>query len=388
MKFINLVFICFILLFLSACSGNSKPSHIIKIGQVTLKTTEAVVIAQKSFVGYMPGADLKNDEVYVRDLMPQNNQYVIRIIDAGRLIEKKVIHLPKGNIDSPSHFSEPGFMQSLNGLSLFVDGYNKIVAFDSRFKRLFSTISNHPRVFVDFFKRQDDMFYIIGIKNSLKKEVRHTIKIFELKSKGRPEFVSELHRYSQEAEYSKNGRKFYHVGYFWPSTWGFEKDGFIFYSNSSNANYHRYDLSTGKTDAFELSYLNLKEYSIDDAEEISRYKDTGWAKKMRRKVVYIPSTSGVYHFGLFDVGIGKIGIVGAMDTNKMQFRLDILDSKTGEYSNSILLPFGEGFLRRISTEYLGYLNSYIDLENGIYAWSDLDDETLDNTVRVTRFKVE
>jgi hypothetical protein len=197
-----------------------------------------------------------------------------------------------------------------------------------------------------------------------------------------------LHECRHEAAYARNGKKYYHVGYFWTSSWGFEKEGNIFYANGGENKYYRYNTDSKEKTVFELPFLRAKKYSTGDAEKMSQYKDTGWAKKMRRKVVYIPGPDSIFHFGLYDVGKNKIGVAAEIDTDAMTFRLDVLDQEKGSYKGSIRLPFGDSFILRNSTEDVGLYHSYFNLDSGIYIWCDLEGEDLDNTVKITKFKLK
>jgi hypothetical protein len=228
---------------------------------------------------------------------------------------------------------------------------------------------------------------LIGKTTYLEKEIRYDIESFRLPVNKKPEPVHEFYESRHEASYTRNGAKYYYIIFFRSSNWGFEKDGNIFYADNRENRYYRYNLSTQKTAAFELSYLKSKTYSPGEAEKAAHYKGMKWDFK-NLKTVIVSGADATYHQGLYDVGKDKIGIIADIDMNGFNFRLDIFDSRTAQYLNSIRLPFGQGFLTRTSSQNRGYSQTYIDIDRGLYVWPDMDGENFDGTVEITRFTLK
>ncbi|UCH94934.1 MAG: hypothetical protein JSV88_32420 [Candidatus Aminicenantes bacterium] len=136
-----------------------------------------------------------------------------------------------------------------------------------------------------------------------------------------------------------------------------------------------------------MAYLKAKKYSQEESEKAANYKNMDRRIKGLETVV-VPATEATYHQGLYDVGKQKIGIAADIDMNALTFRLDIFDNRTGQYQFSIRLPWGEGFLRRTSSQNLGYLQTYINVDRGLYIWPDLSVDLTEGSVQITRFKIK
>jgi hypothetical protein len=388
MKQIILAVIIFSGIILISCNSNQGNPSVIVIDNVKINEIDVDVINKKMVFGYLRGVNFNRSEVFIEELIPEDRKYVIRVLDVHTGEEKNRIRLQMGDFQSPGDFAMSVYIQFLDEKYFILDGLFKIVVFDNNFKYLFTSMFDHHRYFLDFYSHGENIYFLLGKKMYLEKEYRCRTELYEVVKDRRPAFAGKLHECRHQATYAKDGRKYYHVGYFWTTSWGFEKEGNIFYSDSGENRYYRYNLDTKEKAVFELPFLKAKKYSNEDAEKMSQYKDTGWAKKMRRKVVYIPGPDTIFHFGLYDAGKGKIGIAGEIDTDHMTFRLDILDQENGHYKGSIRLPFGNSFIIRNSTEDLGYCYSYFDLDRGIYIWGDLEGEGLDNAVKITTFEIK
>ncbi|NIM17951.1 MAG: hypothetical protein GTO45_23100 [Candidatus Aminicenantes bacterium] len=388
MKQVIFAIIIFSVIILISCSSNTGNPSVIVIDNVKIREIEVDVIDQKMVFGYLRGVNFERSEVYIEGLIPEDNKYVIRLLDVYTGEEKNKIRLQMGDFQSPGDFAMPVYIQFLDEKYFILDGVFKIVVFDNNFNYLFTSMFQQHRYFLDFYSHGENIYFLLGKKMHLEKEYRCRTELYEVVRNRRPAFARKLHECRHQPAYVRDGRKYYHVGYFWATSWGFEKDGNIFYSDSGENKYYRYNLDTKEKAVFELPFLKAKKYSNEDAEKMSQYKDTGWSKKMRRKVVYIPGSDAIFHFGLYDVGKGKIGIVGEIDADQMRLRLDILGQENGHYNGSIRLPFGKTFIIRNSTEDLGYYYSYFDLDRGIYIWGDLEGEGLDNAVKITKFEIK
>lgn len=388
MKQIILAIIIFSGIILISCNSNSSEPAVIVIDDVNIKEISIDIIDQKTVMGFLAGFSFEKSEVYVKGLFPEDNKHVIRVLDVYTGEEKNRLLLPKGAFQSPRDFALPAYIQFLDDKYFIIDGLFKIAAFDTDFNHLFSNMFQHQRYFVDFYSRGGKIYFLLGNQKYLPKECQCRYEIYEIVKNKRPVYVTKLHECSHEPKYSKNTKKKTHVGYLWNSSWGFEKDGYIFYSDNKENKYYRYNLDSGEKHIFELPFLNAKKYSDKDAEKMARYKDTGWWKKVKRKVVYIAPQEPIYNFGLYDVGKGKIGVASGIDMDNMTFRLDVLDHENGKYIESIRLPFGVTFKARNSSGIAAYYYSFFDLDHGIYIWGELEGEGLDEAVKITKFKIK
>ena len=355
---------------------------------MTLKERNVDVISQKQVNGYLAGKDFERAEMYIKEDVPTERKFLIAIIDMNTGEEKKSIPLPAGDVQSPNAFSSPGYIQYIHGNYVVFDLHHKIVFFDERFNYLFAGMIPRGRRFVDFFQYKNEAHFVLGYKKYVpeQKEYLVRVELYRAEKDKRPQLLKTLGELHNPGVYHLNGRKYYHVGYFFPTSWGFEKDGFIFYANTGEKNFFKHDIDTDEKTCFELTYLKPKKYSDTDASKLGNYKAPRWPGQMKRKVVYISYPEDVYHFGLYDVGKDKIGIVGDIRLDNLSFRLDVLDSRSGNYIESIWLPFGESFMNSISTESNGFYQSCIDVDMGIYAWMDVDEEDWEDTVNLTRFR--
>lgn len=372
------------------CSGTQDSPTAIPIKNVTLKESNIHIVSQKQITGYLAGKDYERAEMYVKQVVPIRGNYLVKIIDMRTGEEKKDIGLPAGDVQSPNEFSSPGYIQFIHGNYVVFDMHQKIVFFDEHFNYLFAGMIPRVRRFVDFFQHNEETHFVLGYAQYIPKRKEYLIRVelYNAKKDKRPQLLKTLGELHNPGVYHLNGKKYYHVGYFFPTSWGFEKDGCIFYANTGEKNFFRHVMNTDKKECFELTYLIPKKYSDNDASKLGNYKDPQWPKHLKRKVVYISYPEDVYYFGLYDVGKDKIGIVGDIRLDNLSFRLDILNSRNGNYIESIWLPFGESFINSISTEANGFYQSCIDVDRGIYIWMDVDGEDWEDKVNVTRFRMD
>lgn len=389
MKFTNLSLILTITLLSAFCSDKPNSKTAIQIKDVTLKERKVNITFQKQINGYLAGKDCIRSELYVKEDVPRERKYLIKIIDMASGKEKKSIPLQAGDVQSPNEFSTPGYIQFIHDNYIVFDLHDKVVFFDENFNFLFAGMIHRVRRFVDFFQHKGDTHFVLGYAIHMPKQKEYLVRVelYRVKRNNRPQLLNTLGELHNPEVYHLNGRKYYHVGYFFPTSWGFEKDGCIFYSNTGEKRFFRYDMNTGKETCFQPAYLKPKKYSLQEASKLGNYKDPQWPKQMRRQVVYISNPEDVYYFGLYDVGKDKIGIVGDLNLDTLSFRLDILDSRNGNYIESVWLPFGVSFIRSISTESNGFYQDCVDVDRGIYIWLDVEGEDREETVKLTRFRL-
>lgn len=385
-------FFTLLICFFSAVSCNTQTQDISAMQTVNaaIKENAVEIIGRKTIAGYLKGVNLDKSEVYISMLYPEKNNHIIKIIDLQAMGEVKIIGFPKGDPQSPNEFEDPSYIEYLDGKYYVLDHINKIVTYDASFKYLYTGMFFSHRIFIDFYKYNKDVYFLLGNAKNLFNEFRYDLELYHFPEGKKPVKVDTIFKTNRhESPYTRNGTKYYYIIFFRSSNWGFEKDGNIFYADNRENRYYRFNLMSKRTDAFELSYLKAKRYSMEEAEKAGQYKGFDWEKVLKRlKPVIVPAADATYHQGLYDVGKDKIGIIADIDMNGFTFRLDIFDSRTAQYLNSIRLPFGEGFLRRTSSENQGYLQTYIDIDRGLYVWPDLDGENFDGTVEITRIRIK
>lgn len=371
-----------------SCNGGKHDASTAQAVNAAIHETTIEIAGGITIAGYLMGVNLDKNEVYVLMLYPEKHKYIVKIIDPQSGAETKSIGFLMGDIQSPTDFEGPSYIAYLDGKYYVIDQNQKIVAYNAGFNYLYAgMLPRTVRVFVDFYTYNNNVYFLMGQSTYLEKEIRYNINSFRLPANKKPEPIHEFYESHHEAHYTRNGNKYYYIIFFRSSNWGFEKDGNIFYADNRENKYYRYNLSSRKTDAFELSYLKPKIYSPEEAEKAAHYKGMNWDLK-NLKTVIVPGEDATYHQGLYDVGKDKIGIIADIDINGFTFRLDIFDSRAAHYLYSIRLPFGQGFLNRTSSQNRGYSESYIDIDRGIYVWTDMDEENHDGLVQVTRFKLK
>ncbi len=379
------IFIAMVFLLLVSCEEKSHNAD--RVHKISAKIIEPSlhIIDHKSFNGYLSGVNFERNEFYIDSLFPVKNNAMVRIIDARTGKEKRTVPFPLGDSQSPTLFTEPSYIEFLEDKYFVYDHIHKIVVYDKDFNYLYTGMSPQSlRVFIDFYSYDSKIFYVLGRSKNQIDNYRYNVELYAFPRNEKPFWVGDLFETFHESPYPRSGSKYYYIIFFRSSNWGFEKNGCIYYADNRENRYYRYDLATGQTDAFELSFLMPRIFTQEEADRAANYKNQENVVK-GLTVVIVPSKEAMYHQGLFDVGKDKIGVIGDVDMRKCIFRLDILDSRTGQYRFSLRLPFGEGFLRRTSSRNLGYIQSYIDLDEGIYIWPDIDGETQDGNVQLTRF---
>lgn len=372
-----------------SCNGQKHDVSTVQIN-AAVKEMALDITGRKTIEGYLRGVNPDKNEVYVSMIYPEKNNHIVKIINPQTGDEAKSIRFPRGDPQSPTDFEEPSFIEYLDGKYYVLDHIDKIVAYDSGFKYLYTGMFYNHRIFIDFYIYNNDVYFLFGNSKNLLTEYRYNIESYCFRKGKKPvkvETIFETNRH--ETPYVRNGNKYFYIIFFQSSNWAFEKDGNIFYADNRENKYYRYNLTSKKIDAFELPYLKSKRYSKEEAIKAGQYKGFNWEKVIKRlKPVIVPAADATYHQGIYDVGKNKIGIIADLDMSSYTFRFDVFDSRTGQYNFSIRLPFGEGFLRRTSSENLGYLQSYIDFDRGMYVWPDMDEENFDGTVEIMTFTLK
>jgi hypothetical protein len=378
-------------LIVPGCKKNTPGND--TLGFDGIKEREIEITGKAVIEGFPLGTDFDRGEVYV-DYLLKTRKYLVKIanIETGKLA--KTMELEYGPMESPTKVYNPNYMQYLNHRYVIIDQYEKILVFDEQLKYLFTNMFNVHRYFIDFYIKDNQTFLVIGEIFYGMKNRKNTIKIFQFYDNKRPEFVKKLACFSNKSLSIKNrqSKKYSYKGFFWPSGRGFEKNGKIYYSSGIENKYYSHDLGTGETRVIDLSYLKHREFSNTDATKLGLYTSNGWEeiffRKTGKKVIYEAYPEPLYHFGIYDVGHNKVGVVGDIELETYKFRLDIIDISTDKYIESIWLPSGAGFIDNISTSSRGVMQIYINVDKGIYVWHDEVGEDFIDSVMITKFKIK
>jgi hypothetical protein len=370
-----------------SCQPKKQEYKKVFIENINIKTKLYNKIDRKRIDGYILGSDFNRNLLFLRELLPVNKNHIIKLIDITNGKDVQSIPLKAGDFQSPDEFSEPTRIQFINDNYYIFDHNDKIVVFDKSFRRLYSNMIQGSRYFLDFYNNGKNIHFLLGKSKINRKDQTCHVLLYHLEHDKRPVLDSEIFKTHHPSAWSLHDKKHYYVGHFWSNSWGFEKDGRIYYSDNREGNYYTYDIKSGEIVIFQLSYLKEKSFSESDAQKFGNYKNPLWPKKMRRKVVYIVGKQPVFHFGIFDVGNNKIGVVADIDVKKFVFRMDVLESHSGKYLWSIILPFGDSFITMNSTDDGGFTRHQINLDEGYYIWSDVDEEEMDSHVIIDRFQI-
>lgn len=347
------------------------------------------------FEGYIMGADLNRNEIYIQGVPKLKRMHNILIADIQTGKIKKEKPVPMGTLQSPAGFFNPSYMQYLEGRYFIIDQFHKILVYDEQLNYLYTNMFAMHRFIVDFYSEGGKTFFVMGCKRYGGKLMQNNVGLFHFTENKKPSHFKWIHCFTFKSLQTKNrqNRKLNYMGSPWPSGTGFERNGKIYYANYDEKKYYMYDLGEDQEYAFELGYLKPKTYSLEDSNRLEFLHSNGWEKDIfkRSGIRYIaePYPEPLYQFGVYDVGKGKIGIIGDIDIEKdiFEFRLDVLDAATGKYLESIRLPFGVYFRETITDGARGVHYTYIDVDKGIYLWNNAEGEELIDYTNITSLKI-
>lgn len=359
-----------------------------------LKEYNVEIIETKTIEGFPLGTNFERGETYVDSTIRPPRKFLVKIVDIGSGETKKSIELTAGDFQSPVEYFSPVHVEYIDNRSYIVDQFEKIVAYDENFNHLYSSMFHQLRFFIDFYKYNGQVYFVMGTKKIMHK-VSSEIRLYRLNENQKPLMQKSLnHDFSVPALQAvfAEDEKSLNRGFFWPSPHGFEKDGKIYYARNDQQKYHVYDLNTGKTDAFELPYLKPKRFKDSDAHKIGYYKTNGWEelhfKKYNSKVIYKAYPGDIFHFGLYDAGTDAIGVATGIDLDEMTFRMDIIDTKTAIYKKSICFPMSTGFIQSLSASYRGFTKDCFYVEKGFYICHDTVGEDSVDMVKIIKFELK
>ena len=381
---------------LFACDNKTKPNIIKEAKPVKFthfQERQTMVVSTVKYEGFIIGADFDREEVYIQAYSQLDRNYALLIVSILTGEVKKEMKLVKGGFDGPTDFYNPSYMQFVNGYYIIVDQYHKIMVYDEKLNYLYTNMFYVLRYFIDFFPMDKKFGFVIGETFNGLEFNMNFIRLFCMQINKKPTHIRDLYAFKFNSLGLKNrkSREYSFKGSIWPSGRGFEKDGKIYFANYNEKNYYVFDLKTTEMTSFYLDYIKPKIFSQKDVEKLAYLYSDGSLERIlkksgkKRAVEHYPDP--IYHFGVFDVGKKKIGIIGDLDINNFTFRLDILDAVSGTYLMSIRLPFGDGLLQSISTSARGLHPLYFDIDKGYYLWNNAEGEDLIDKTQITRFRI-
>lgn len=388
-------FLVFLFIILTcACSKNYK--EIPGAGNIEVTITPMEIVNRQKIektygmIGYNP----RLNELYLL-LLPEDGAHVIGIFDTSAGKMKKKIPLRSGAFQSPTDCYNPRYVQFLNDRYYLVDQWNKILVFDNDFNHLYSSMFHHFRYFMNFFTHQDRTCFFFGkMKYSGdEKYIGCRYGMYELPERKKPKHIETLHEsqmyknvFHRNTKYEKNND---YKGQLFPHHYGFAKNGKLYWSDVTKKQYFVHDLEKQETSRVPLLYLKKKQFTKKDAVKAGSYMNSFFEKralkKYGKKYVYLPFPGDRYYFGLYDTGSDKIGIVGDIDLDRIEIRLDIFDTNH-RYIESIRLPVGKPYLRSLEDISFESYTIYIDIDKGILILDENREDDDNLFVRIITFK--
>jgi hypothetical protein len=379
---------------ISCEKANNTIHQINQIKNTNLILKEAEIIEVKTYKGSLLGADLNRNEIYILASPTEEDKYNVEIIDMGQGKAINILKLRKEGFQSPTDVYNPSYMQFLNNRYYLIDQFHKVLVFDQDLAYLQTIMLKgaQPRYFIDFFSRGGDVFFGIGEKHFGLKESKCSIEIYRIIEKTKLELYKNIYETSHRSNnYTRQTRNIIN-GVLWSSSWGFEKLGKIYFGNGAENQYFVYDLNSNNLESIKINFLKGNKFSDKDANKIVNdiYKAGGTYEEIRKRhnliFKFISYPGIIYYFGFYDVGENKLGFAGDIDLKRMFFRLDIINIDSKDYKESIWLPIGHSFLRMLDENYTGLFQNEINIDKGIFVYTDREEENDESIVKLVRFR--
>lgn len=379
-----------------SCQEKSIPGRVLTFDRLKVKSTE--IVRDIVVNGLLVGTSFERGEVYVVSISKAERCFLIHLIAIDTGLVKQELRLDAGDFHSPREYFSPSYMQAVENRYYIIDQFHKIAVFDDQTGFLYCSMFEQGRYFIDIYKdmnHKEELCFLLGSQ-----QIGHTIesrvRLYRFAENRRPTLEKEIgHPFEFISIHNKNNQNTnLFVGYFWPASFGYEREQKVYYSAGNSRDIFIYDLGTGKEERVELGYLEAKHFSASDAARIGQYHSDGWEqdhfKEFGEKVVYEAYPGDVYHLGMVDIGAGKMGIIGDFSVEQMSYRLDVIDTRDWRYLESIYLPSGYSFRKSLSTWNRGFNMDYIDIEQGIHVYHDCPVKAGDfeHVTHIVRFKMK
>lgn len=387
MKFIKIFLISsFVLNF--SCEKSSSNINIIKNSDLVFEEIE--IFDTKAYEGNLLGVHWDRNEAYIYTPPVEKKAHTISVVDFEQDKIIKSLDLQVGTMESPTDVFSPSYMTYLETRYYLIDQYFKILIFDQNLSYLHTIMLRDQmyRCFVDFFSQDRDIFFLIGKKQFGPKESRCSIESYKITNTkiNRDKTIYETaHKSNNYTRRTRNITR----GELWSSSWGFEKEGSIYFCNGAENQYFVYDYEKDKLTGFKPEILKGMKFTDDEAYklvfDIYQSGDTYASLKSNYKFISYPGI--LYYTGFYDIGKNKLGFAAELDLERMAFRLDIINLKSNEYEESIWLPVSHSLLRHLDENYAGLFDTYINIDKNSYIFTDYDPGEEMFTAKVLRFRI-
>ncbi len=239
----------------------------------TLKIHEPHLSDLLTTEGHIFGNCSEKGEAYVQRFSRKTKTFTVDVIDLAKGTVRQTVQLTAGDRQAPGAFFSPTYMQRLDDNYIIIDQFHKISIFDQRVQHLYTNMYTAQRFFIDFFKRQDQLFFVIATSHWKKDATDSPLEIYRHFENKKPELLQQLDSFSFPAFHGQNeqNRKRYTKGMFWPSVTGFESGGKIYYAVNTSPQIFQYDIAAGKTKKIHVPYLEGRQFTGQEAEQLGRY---------------------------------------------------------------------------------------------------------------------
>jgi hypothetical protein len=377
-----------------------------KIDVGTIKEHDIEILDTIKVSRMLLGGDLQRNAIYVEESNRDKNTSDIKLIDIDTGNVKKEWTLQGGSVDSPTHVYSISHVQKSGDCFYVVDQIHKFLCFDDAFKRLYTTrFTANPnagmRSFIDFFQysdanrtKKDGLYWTRSALTAFKTYFRWSIGIYRLEDDKTPTLMDTIYTVNYKSHLyhlNRKDKERVYSGTLWPNPYGFFKDGKIYYTSPTENRIYCYELDNKTTSALALSHLEPRLFTAEEAERFGYFKTNGYkfVGPKKKKRVYVPYSGPLYHHGMYDIGNGKIGLVGRLDLETMKYRLDVIDLNSLKYLHSIWFPVSYGFKSLHTRSGRGEIKTLFDVDKGVYVWQDIEKEgeELTTMVKITKFKI-
>ena len=385
------LFILWTCLLCLACGGTNGPFEFIRGADLVVQ--DILDDEVRTHEGILRGVNWDRNEAYI--LTRQDDTHTISIVDLEHNTVVNALHLRRGDSQPPTETANPSHVSYLEGRYYIIDVSEKMLVYDQNLSYLHTVMFKDfmPEHFVKVFSHTGRPHMLIGRYHLDFQGIRCSVEIHEVMDtkRLRRENIHVLrHKLSMDARAYRDRN--YILGKLWSSSWGFEKEGKIYFGHGGENRYWVYDIETQLLSGVKPEILKGRRYADEDAEKIvfDIFQQRDMYERLRRRHgsthKFVAYPDALYHTGIFDIGRDRIGFAGDLDLERMVFRLDIVNIRTHEYEKSIWLPVSSGFLQHLDMTYTGGLDTYINIDKNIHVYTERDPEEGLSFVKIHRFR--
>lgn len=385
------LFILWTCLLCLACGGNNEPFESIRGADLVVQDILDDEIW--TYKGIVRGVNWVRNEAYI--LTWQDDSYTISIVDLEHNTVVNALHMRRGDRQSPTEVANPVHVSYTEGRYYVIDGNEKMLVYDQNLSYLHTVMFKDwmPNHFLEVLSHAGRPYMLIGRVYFDFQGIRCSVEIHEVMDtkRLRGEKIQVLrHTPSMDARAYRDRN--YILGKLWSSSWGFEKEGKIYFGHGGENRCWVYDIETQLLTGMKPEILKGRRYADGDAETIvfDIFQERDSYERARRRHgsthKFVAYPEALYHTGIFDVGRDRIGFAGDLDMERRKFRLDIVNIRTYEYEKSIWLPVSHGFLGHLDVTYTGNFDTHINIDKNIHVYTDRDPEEGQYVVKIHKFR--